>query len=172
MEELNKLEDKDVRIVYLPPATVASIHLIGNSPEDRAGALLCDFVQKINLAKIKPDFRHYGFNHPNGSGDDDHGYEFWVTIPDELNVAPPFTKKYFVGGLYASYTITFGEFEAWHRLWKWVENNSRFDLNLGDSECMDGLMEEHLNYFNQYNLKSFDKSKFQMDLLIPIKEKE
>ena len=170
-ETLNKLTDRDVRIVYLPPATVAAIHCIGNHPEDRASVFLRDFVQTIDLAQIKPDFRHYGFNHPNGSNDDDHGYEYWVTIPDDLCVESPFVKKHFDGGLYAAHTITFGEFEAWHWLWAWVENNASFDLNLGSPECMDGLIEEHLNYFNQYRLKNFDKDAFQMDLLIPIKER-
>lgn len=169
---LNLLTDKDVRIIYLPPATVASIHCVGNKPEDRATALLREFVQKTDLAKRKPDFRHYGFNHPNGSNDDDHGYEYWVTIPENMTVEPPFQKKAYAGGLYAAHTVTFGEFEKWHWLWAWVEASDKFMLNLGDPACMDGLLEEHFNYFNQYQLKHFDKDRFQMDLLIPIKEKE
>ena len=90
---MNKLTDKDVRIIYLPPATVASIHCVGNRPEDRATALLREFMQKTDLAKRKPDFRHYGFNHPNGSNEDDHGYEHWVTIPENMTVEAPFQKK-------------------------------------------------------------------------------
>jgi hypothetical protein len=167
----NKLNDSDVRIVYLPPATVASIHCIGDHPEDRASVILREFMQKTDLAKQKPDFRHYGFNHPNGSNDDDHGYEFWVTIPESLIIEPPFQKKEFIGGLYGAHTITFGDFEKWNWLWAWVEASDKFLLNLGDPECMDGLIEEHYNYFNQYQLRSFDKDTFQMDLLIPIKEK-
>lgn len=173
-ETLNQLTDQDVRIVYLPPATVASIHCIGNKPEDRTSDMMRQFVATMKLARVKPDFRHYGFNHPNGTNDDDHGYENWVTIPHDMDVQAPFVKKHFAGGLYAAHTIFFGAFEAWHWLWQWVENNDRFDLNLGDPECMDGLIEEHLNYFNQYNLKNFDldKDKFQMDLMIPVKERE
>ena len=171
-KQMNKLTDKDVRIIYLPPATVASIHCVGNRPEDRAPALLREFMQKTDLAKRKPDFRHYGFNHPNGSNEDDHGYEHWVTIPENMTVEAPFQKKAYAGGLYAAYTVTFGEFEKWHWLWAWVEASDKFMLNLGDPECMDGLLEEHFNYFNQYHLKNFDKNRFQMDLLIPIKEKE
>ena len=170
-ETLNKLTDKDVRIVYLPPATVASIHLIGDRPEDRASAILRQFVETTGLSHVKPDFRHYGFNHPNGTDDDGHGYEYWVTIPEDMDLRPPFTKKRFAGGLYAAHTIVFGAFEEWHWLWEWVKNSLQFDFNLGDPECMDGCIEEHLNYFNQYNLINFDKDKFQMDLLIPIKER-
>ena len=170
-EKLNKLTDRDVRIVYLPPATVASIHLIGDRPEDRASAILRRFVETTGLSRVKPDFRHYGFNHPNGTNDDDHGYEYWVTIPEDMDLQPPFTKKRFAGGLYAAHSIVFGDFEEWYWLWEWVKNSLRFDFNLGDPECMDGSIEEHLNYFNQYNLKNFDKDKFQMDLLIPVKER-
>lgn len=32
-ESLNKLHDKEVRIIYLPPAPIASIHCIGGVPE-------------------------------------------------------------------------------------------------------------------------------------------
>jgi hypothetical protein len=169
---LNKLTDRDVRIIYLPPATVASIHMIGDRPEDRASAVLCQFVETTGIARVKPDFRYYGFTHLNGTNDDDHGYEYWVTIPEDMDLHPPMTKKCFTGGLYAAHTIVFGDFEKWHWLWEWVENNPQFEINLGDPECMDGSIEEHLNYFNQYNLKNFDKDKFQMDLLIPIKERE
>ena len=136
-KQMNKLTDKDVRIIYLPPATVASIHCVGNRPEDRATALLREFMQKTDLAKRKPDFRHYGFNHPNGSNEDDHGYEHWVTIPENMTVEAPFQKKAYAGGLYAAYTVTFGEFEKWHWLWAWVEASDKFMLNLGDPECME-----------------------------------
>ena len=170
--ELSKLTDKDVRIVYLPPATVASIYLIGNKPEDRASMILREFIKTTNLPCVKPDFRHYGFNHPNGTNDDDHGYEIWVTIPEDMELTPPFIKKQYEGGLYAAHTIIFGDFEKWNWLWAWVEGNEKFELNLGDAACMDGLIEEHYNYFNQYNLKNFDKDNFQMDLMIPVKERE
>ena len=170
-EQVNKLADKDVRIVYLPPATVASIHFIGDRPEDRASAILREFMLKTDLANLKPDFRHYGFNHPSGSNDDDHGYEYWVTIPENMVIEPPFQKKEYAGGLYAAHAITFGDFEKWHWLWEWVAASDKFTFNLGDPECMDGCIEEHINYFNQFNLNSYDKDKFQMDLLIPVKEK-
>lgn len=170
-EKLDKLTDRDVRIIYLPPMTVASVHCIGNSPEDRASDILREFVRTSDIAHIMPGFRLFGFNHPNGTNDDDHGYEYWITVPDDMNLPEPFVKKTFSGGLYAAHNIVMGAFEEWEWLWKWVENNAQFEFNLGDSECMNGMFEEHYNYFNQYNLKDFDKDRFQMDLLIPIREK-
>lgn len=181
MDDLNKaseimseLKDKDVRIIYLPPSAVASIHCIGGPAEWNSGNHLNEFIKKTNLPEVKPDFRHYGFNHPNGTKPDgsDHGYERWVTIPEDMTVPAPLEKKYFNGGLYAAHMIPMGAFEEWGWLWKWVENSEKYEFNLGDPECMDGLMEEHLNYINIYMLSGEELDKImQLDLLIPIKEK-
>jgi DNA-binding transcriptional MerR regulator/DNA gyrase inhibitor GyrI len=175
-ETLTKLRDKDVRIVYLPPATVAAAHVIGGLPELETGDMIHDFIKNSNLAEIKKDFRHYGFNSPNGTNNggpsDDHGYERWVTIPDDMEVPPPLTKKRFEGGLYAAHMIPMGAFEEWGWLWEWAENSGKYDFNPGDPACMDGLIEEHLNYINNYMLPPEELDRvLQLDLLIPIKEK-
>lgn len=171
-KSLSKLTD--VRIVYLPPATVASIHSIGGSPEYDTGNKLKDFVIKTELCKLKPDVRHYGFNHPDGCKPDgsDHGYERWVTIPDDMDVQEPFVKKKFAGGLYAAHMIPMGNFEEWEWLCNWANSNDEYEPIWGDSECMHGLLEEHLNYINQYLLSNEELDKcMQLDLLIPIKAK-
>jgi hypothetical protein len=105
---------RDVRIVYLPPTTVASSQYIGENPEDKAESVLREFVHKNKLYDIKPDFRMYGFNNPNV----DENY-----IEEKR---PP----------------------------------------LG----MDGSLEEHLNAYTYYKENRNDEF-FQLDLLIPIKEK-
>lgn len=184
---LSRLTDNDVRIVYLPPATVASIHRIGATdpddkggvpsfyPEDSTEALMRAFIKAVDLHRIKPDFRHYGFNHPDGSSNggpgDDHGYERWVTIPDDLEVEAPFVKKHFPGGLYAAHAIMMGAFEQWDWLYKWGERSERYDIVPGDPECMHGLLEEHLNVYNYYLAENPDSSRMQLDLLLPVKEK-
>ena len=193
-EQLNQLTDKQVRIVYLPPATVASAHIIGFNPNGakddfypaaETGRLLREFIMETNLVAVKPDFRKFGFNsptgydwHPSDATNDvdmceDHGYEHWVTIPDDMEVPAPMTKKHFPGGLYAAHMIPYGEFGEWELLWKWLERSTQYEFNPGDPDCMDGLMEEHTNAFTHYsNLKSkFDPTGIQFDLLIPIKWK-
>jgi DNA-binding transcriptional MerR regulator len=186
-ERLDKLTDRQVRLVYLPPSTVASAHVIGYNPDgDREGyypeektyEMMRRFVQEAGLHELNPGFRHYGFNHPNGSNHggmcDDHGYERWVTIPDSLDVSAPMVKKHFPGGLYAAHMIPFGAFEEWGWLWRWVEESEKYDLNLGDSVCMDGLIEEHLNAYGYYKAERSnpeDAESVQLDLLIPVKEK-
>ena len=182
-DKLNKLTNKEVRIIYLPPATVASIYHIGGDPgpESITGDLIFDFIKTNNLAKIKPDFRHYGFNrHAEGKpeGMEHHGYERWVTIPDDMDVSAPFVKKQFAGGLYAAFMIPMGDFHMWEVFYDYVKNLEKYEIRWagGDSVHLhgwDGCMEEHLNVINHYMWSQEECDKFvQLDLLLPIKERE
>lgn len=48
-EKLERLTDSDVRIVYIPPMTVASCHDVGEEPEMRTGRIIREFVLNNNL---------------------------------------------------------------------------------------------------------------------------
>ena len=176
-EQLNKLSDRHIRIIYVPPATVASIHHIGCSaqseiPESTTGILMREFINSNDLAKIKPDLRHYGFNHPSSKNSEEHGYERWITIPENMDISEPFVKKQFIGGLYAAYMIM-GDWDEVPYVWEWVENSEKYALNLGASECMNGCLEEYLiqTDINLSNGNYFYEP-WQIDFLIPIKEKK
>ncbi|MCL2532452.1 MAG: effector binding domain-containing protein [Oscillospiraceae bacterium] len=174
-EKLNKLSDRNVRIIYVPPATVAAAHYIGDEPEHHASDMLYKFIKKSKLQKIHPSARCYGFNHPNPGLRDDgkYGYELWVTIPDDMEVPAPLEKKHFEGGLYAAYMILMDEIAGigWTRMWdEWLTGNEHWEGNLAPSqENMNGLLEESLNHFD-WNKK--DNYLQQMDLLMPIKRKK
>jgi hypothetical protein len=56
-EELMKMEDKDVRIVYLPPMTVAADFASGEGCLDKASDKVNKFIKESGLLKIKPDAR-------------------------------------------------------------------------------------------------------------------
>ena len=174
-EKLNKLTDRNVRIIYLPPATVAAAHYIGDEPEAHAGDMLYDFIEKTKLQDIHPSARCYGFNHPNPGIRDDgkYGYELWVTIPDDMEVPAPLEKKRFNGGLYAAYMILMDEIAGigWTRMWdEWLNGHEHWIGNMTPSqENMNGLLEESLNPFVW---RKKDNYLQQMDLLIPIKKKE
>lgn len=149
-ESLSKLND--VRIIYLPPSYVAAAHWVGDDPELNVNTKIDRFVLENELHKKKPDLRHYGFNHPNPADETGyHGYESWVTIPDDMEVPEPLVKKKFPGGLYAAHMITFGNFNEWNLLFEWVNNNDKYEFSgdMQDQEHMCGLMEEHLNYIGQ-----------------------
>lgn len=168
---LTKLED--VRIVYLPPATVASSQFEGENPEETAGTRLDEFVKAVNLHTVKPDLRVYGFNNPSPQKiGDPYGYEFWVTIPEDMDVPKPLVKKEFKGGLYAAHCINMGDFQEWQVFYEWACNHKTYEIELREPYEMGGTMEEHLNIFSHYQNNSGASKPMQLDLLIPIKEKE
>ncbi len=171
-ESLSKLND--VRVIYLPPATVAAAHHIGDDPESHSYKMIDKFVRDTGLCKIKPDLRHYGFNHPNPVDETDyHGYETWVTIPDDMEIPPDLTKKHFAGGLYAAHMIAMGNFNDWEWLFDWVNKSEKYEFsgNMEDQEHMCGLLEEHLNYVNHVYLDNTEPEDLQLDLLMPIRER-
>ena len=173
-EKLNQLTVKDVRIVYLPPATVAAYQYEGKEPEWHVSKVIDQFVLSQNLTKIKPDLRHYGFNAPNPKDETGHhGYEIWVTIPDDMQVPEPLVKKHFPGSVYAAHMIPFGAFDEWKLLSDWLDSSDRYEYNgNGNPENMFDSLEETLNYVNRPNMHDAKgEENLQLDLLIPIKEK-
>ena len=172
-EKLNKLTDRDVRIVCLPPSCVAAYQYEGDDPEMHVHKVVDVFVRGSNLTAIKPDLRHYGFNSPNPVDETGHhGYEVGVTIPDSFSVPEPLVKKHFEGGLYAAHMIPFGAYEEWSLLNQWLENNGKYEFRSSDDyRNMFGLLEEHLNYVNRVHLEDPEEEGCQLDLLMPVKEK-
>jgi DNA-binding transcriptional MerR regulator/DNA gyrase inhibitor GyrI len=172
-ESLSKL--RDVRIVHLPPSTVASFHFIGENPEETVGDEVAKVIKDINLYDLKPDARMFGFNHPSPTKEKHHhGYEVWVTIPDELDVPAPLVKKQFKGGLYAVHSITMPNFHEWGDLYEWVKNSEKYDYDLSPEgeEIMSGCLEEHLNWvYHNHHGWSENLSENQLDLYLPIKLK-
>lgn len=179
MNQLNKARGnlqvlENVRIVHVPPGTVAASHYVGENPEEHAGEQLAQFIQQSQLYHIKPDARVFGFNHPNPSKEKpDYGYELWVTIPEEMEVPAPLVKKQTAGGLYAAHTITLGNFHEWDLLARWVHNHEKYEANELDDQgkYMGGCLEEHLNYVYHCHLNWPDSDEHQLDLLFPIKLK-
>ncbi len=176
-EKLNKLTDRDVRIIYLPPMTVASVHIIGQDANGEHAEYTCaviidEFINKTNLKEIYPAARSFGFNNPDGIDDNDpaHGFERWISIPDDMDVPAPLVKKHLDGGMYAAHVIPFGAWdEGWMPLYNWVdENNDRYVGRWSTIDGVCGWIEEHLNYWD-WNDTYDGKAVNQVDLLMPIK---
>ena len=178
-EKLNKLTDRDVRIVYLPTTTVASAHHIGEGCEGVVYGQISKFINENNLHEKKPDFRAFGFNNPMAGleGTPSAGYEAWVTIPDDMDVPAPLVKKQFNGGLYAAHMIPMGAFEEWGWLRQWVLSNDKYEHAWGEIRVtpydkeMDWAMEEPLNFYNIVRELENGADTQQLDLLFPIKPK-
>ena len=181
MSEINHAEQEqwrklNVRILLLPPMTVAAFHYVGPDPEDHAGDMASRFVQESPLYELKPDSRMFGFNHPNPSPDRPHyGYEVWLTIPEDFDVHAPGVKKRFPGGLYAAHAIDFGSFHEWGWLAQWVENNPDWEGNGSPEgpENMFGGLEEHLNWvYAAHQGWPEDGIPGKIDLLHPIRKRK
>jgi len=164
-ESLSKLKDSDVRIIYLPPMTVAAAYVSGEfewgvGPE--ATSKIEQFVQETDLLKIKPDARAMGFAFSSEMPPKE--YEAWVSIPDDMEVKAPLTKKTFAGGMFAAHVLRDWNFQDWILLDEWAEASEKFEKAEGMPH-----FEEVLNYFNlmQNGAKMEDT---QLDLLLPIKE--
>lgn len=179
-QTLNKLTDRNVRIIYLPPTTVASAHHIGEGCESVVYGQIINFINENNLYERKPDFRVFGFNNPivtGLEGTPSEGYEAWVTIPRDMVVSTPFVKKQFIGGLYAAHMIPMGAFEEWRWLRQWVLSNEKYDHAWGEVRVtpydkeMDWAMEEPLNFYSIAREWKNGADTQQLDLLFPIKAK-
>ena len=179
LEKANETLEKNlnVRILQIPPFTVASNHVIGKDPEETVDDLMFQFIRDSRLYEIKPDARYFGFNHPNPGilENGEHGYEVWATIPDDMDVPAPLVKKKFEGGLFAALTIKFPEFQYWQELERWAYSSDKYEPNyseLGD-EIMGGCLEEHLNcVYSVHTGWPENGIGGQLDLLLPIKKRE
>lgn len=165
----------NIRIVQLPPYTVAAYQFVGDNPEDKVHEVMDAFVRSSKLYEKKPDARLFGFNHPDPEvGSDFHGYEDWVTIPENMEVPEPLVKKHFSGGLYAAYTINFPDFHEWRFLTEWVEKNEQYQVNFCDEaeKNMGGCLEEHLNWIYSSHMGWPENGiDGKIDLLLPIRLK-
>ena len=177
MTELKNTETEnhtrvEVRYVYLPPMTVAAAQYTGPNPEDVAGKMLDDFVKEHELQKKMPGLRVLGFNNPSPEKPEDtYGYEFWVTVPENMEVSAPLIKKQFAGGLYAAHSIKMGDFHEWGSFMERMQNDPQYEIQWREPFGMGGCMEEHLNAQTYYEKNEESRAFIQLDLLIPIKEK-
>ena len=178
-ENLNKFEDKDIRIVYLPPMTAAAAVGKGKgSAEGKAGDMIKQFVKESGLLKIKPDARSFGFDFSQGAsgmGESSAVYEMWVSVPDDMKIPAPLIKRTFTGGLYAAHVLRNWDFGDWGRLYEWVSASDKYinDVDTprgGESKVTGQGLEEILNFYN-FIQKGGETEDLQLDLLFPIKEK-
>jgi DNA-binding transcriptional MerR regulator len=190
-EQLSKLTDSDVRIIYIPPSAVASAIGTGfdGAAEHEADTIMGKFNDEV-LSKINPGTRYFGFNNGVYGNEGiyvrplEHRYEVWAAVPDDLDIPEPLVKKHFKGGLYAAYTSKPVDFKHWGYLGNWLADNEEFCYDADRSYRDDtperyiprwsgwGCLEEHFNSYNIYGLKDRKHVITHIDFLIPIKEKQ
>jgi len=177
-EGLMKMQDNDVRIIYLPPMTIAAAYAEGEDTEGKSIAMIRKFVTESELLKTKPDVRSFGFDCSpefQGVGVPSKVYESWVSIPDDMEVPAPLIKRKFNGGLYAAHVLRAWDFADWTRLAQWVNTSEKYVNDWGsprweskETKAGQGF-EETLNFYNY--IQNGKMENLQLDLLFPIKEK-
>ncbi|MDR1687172.1 MAG: effector binding domain-containing protein [Clostridiales bacterium] len=177
-EDLMKMQDKDVRIIYLPPMTVAAAYAEGEDTEGKANEMIKKFADEKGLLKIKPDARSFGFDcspEEMELGVPSRVYEVWVSIPDDMEVPAPLVKRKFAGGLYAAHVLRAWDFADWRRLKEWITASEKYENDWGsprweskETQAGQGF-EETLNFFNF--IQNGKMENLQLDLLFPIREK-
>lgn len=179
MEDLNRAEKtaaklKDVRIVHLPASAVAAARYFGPDPENHAGRMIADFARQSRIWETGSSVRLYGFNSPSPPPEGgEYGYEFWLTIPEDMEVPPPLEKKRFPGGTYAAHCIRMGDFHEWAWLAQWVAGHPAYEPNgSGTPGDMFGGLEEHLDYYDHIRSTPEGEPDIpQLDLLLPVRPK-
>ena len=208
-EELIALKERYIRILWLPPMTVAEVNFFGESflpgeegyfadgdvkttrlpnglelPEHFIPGLnaVDRFIKDHDLAEVKPDFRLFGFSNIGEFAPDPemkkygvlYGFGRWLTIPDDMTVEIPFTKKRIPGGLYCAYNCPLScEGQEWEVLNHFVTNDPKYEFDFGRAPaCNYGILEEYLNYYSLYALSFKEKEHhIQTDLFMPVKER-
>jgi len=92
----------DVRVIYIPPMTVATSYVRGGGCEGKARTAVKNFAKQSKLLDTKPDARCFGVGGDDvdlGDGGHYWRYEFCVSIPDDMDIPEPLVKKKFAGGL-------------------------------------------------------------------------
>lgn len=159
---------KNVRIVKLPPMTVASYCAVSVTPEEDCGKVVDRFVLDNNLHE-RSGFRSFGFNNPDPSEDQpEYGYETWVTIPEDMEIPVPLEKKTFSGGLYASISTDLNQIgERWEALGNWVADQDKYECAFYELPWLEELSMDYETFIS----KDVPANEKQLDILYPIKQK-
>ena len=143
-DTVEKMKEKYVRVVHTPTETAAQLSCETDPPNENARAVMEKFIKDADLAGIKPDFKCLSFGH----GGDWHGRsEFFVTIPENLEVPAPLVKTTFTGGLWAVYTITPKIADDIDVVSEWLKNSDEYINDQGM-----GGRPRHEVYFNPLNI--------------------
>ena len=182
MEDLNqaseiieKTKGQSVRVAHYQTETAAKLCCENFRPNENEKIQIEKFIRDADLIKIKPDFRCLSFGGYNTSGCD-----FYVTIPDDLEVPAPFEKSIMPGGLYAAVTITPQNKNDWGMIEAWLNNSDDYMNDQGAVNEHAIARPAHDVYFNPlniYGLKNTDEfnsvcNPDYMEFHVPIREKE
>ncbi len=128
------MDEKDIRIVTLPPMRVASVVVISETPEMDAWARMRAWADEKGLLGNLDKHPIFGFNEPPPQpGKREYGYMFWIRVGDDIESDDVVEVKEVDGGEYAVTTCVLKEeleseffrergfLESWWRLEEWAK---------------------------------------------------
>jgi DNA gyrase inhibitor GyrI len=106
---------------------VASVRVVSETPERDAWEQIRAWAESKGLLSDLDANPVFGFNNPPpAEGRKEYGYEFWIRVDADTEVASELEAKDFPGGLYAVTRCRLhgdpegNVLEVWKRLWDWV----------------------------------------------------
>lgn len=125
-EDRKESEMSEVYEIDMEGFDVATYCHQSTSPEGDGWKVIGKWAKEQGLLN-NPDTFVFGFDNPSPDGKNPvYGYEYWVRIPDGLQVPEPFTRKRFKGGHWACLETDVLHVGAdWKRLVRWIEANGR-----------------------------------------------
>jgi DNA gyrase inhibitor GyrI len=116
-----------VDLIRLPPTRVASVRVISETPERDAWEKMRAWAESKGLLSDPDASPVFGFNNPPPAEDrEEYGYEFWIRVDSNTEVAGELEAKDVLGDLYAVMRCGLhGDAEGnvlkvWKRLWDGV----------------------------------------------------
>lgn len=157
----------EVRLERLEEMRAAHVHSFSESPEEDAWRKMAAWARPRGLLEEDSGTRVFGRNTYPTEEPEPHGYEFFLTVGDEVEAECEIDIREIPGGLYA--VLGFEGIEnigdAWERLWRWIKESEHEHVGWlkGEHGWYDGY-EEHLNPLEE------DQKKWNFDLWVRLKE--
>jgi len=139
------LDEMKVRLEELRTMRAAHVHVLSDAPEEDAMKKMIGWAERRGIREARLFGRNtYPTNNP-----EPHGYEFFLTVGQDVQPEGNIDMVEIHGGLYA--VLRFQNLnkigEAWKKLWGWLEESKREHIGMkkGEYGWVDGY-EEHLNW--------------------------
>jgi len=160
--------EMQVRLERLQTMRAAYVHVLSASPEEDAQRKILEWAKSKSLLDLH-GLRLFGRNTYPTENPEPHGYEYYLTIGEEVETGQDgIETRELPGGLYA--VLRFTDLthirDAWKKLWLWIEQSdyAHAGLTKGEHGWVDGF-EEHVNW---HEMKP--PTEWVFDLWVQLKE--
>jgi DNA gyrase inhibitor GyrI len=120
------LKEMEVRVERFETLRALYTYAFSDTPEEDAEKEIMKMAKTSGLLEKTTEARMFGRNVYPTDKPEPHGYEFYLTVPDEIKPEGDHKMKELPSGLYA--VLRFKNLirirEAWEKIWRWIEESS------------------------------------------------